>query len=291
MIPSIFSVFKYAIGPSSSHTTGALFCGADIAKRIPQIKPDAERIDIILMGSFAHTGEGHLTDKAAVCGLAGYDIETESRNVTEYYQEIMESGLLNIEGIMLPLSQENIHHDKDAETPRHPNTLRFVISSREDSIAAEYLSVGGGLIRGPFIDGKDESEPEVEPGGGKSHDNVFAGHSCMDHVMDYCNENEITLAQYAFMNEAENHGIPRDEAKSRLNDIWLAMNRAIAEGVKGEGMLPGPLGLSRRAKQMHIAYIESMGKWRILSEEMTLAEPQQAQQPEHRHEMSLVVSA
>ena len=56
------------VGPSSSHTAGAVRIGY-MARRLLKDKPI--HADIYLHGSFATTGIGHGTDKAIVAGILG----------------------------------------------------------------------------------------------------------------------------------------------------------------------------------------------------------------------------
>ncbi len=57
------------IGPSSSHTAGAVRI-ALLARKI--VHADIDRADITLYGSFAATYAGHGTDRALVAGLLGF---------------------------------------------------------------------------------------------------------------------------------------------------------------------------------------------------------------------------
>ena len=56
------------VGPSSSHTAGALAL-ASMARKLFGEQP--ERAVFTLYGSFAATGSGHGTDKALVAGILG----------------------------------------------------------------------------------------------------------------------------------------------------------------------------------------------------------------------------
>lgn len=62
------------IGPSSSHTAGALRIGR-VARQVLDEKP--VRACITLYGSFARTYKGHGTDRALVAGLLGMDTDDE----------------------------------------------------------------------------------------------------------------------------------------------------------------------------------------------------------------------
>lgn len=56
---SIQTIFKIGPGPSSSHTFGPMMACRDIL----QSAPEADRFEVVLYGSLALTGKGHLTDK------------------------------------------------------------------------------------------------------------------------------------------------------------------------------------------------------------------------------------
>ena len=69
------------VGPSSSHTAGAVRIGK-ISRLLLGEKPtDA---NIYLHGSFALTGVGHGTDKAIVAGLLGMD--TDDTNIPNSFE-------------------------------------------------------------------------------------------------------------------------------------------------------------------------------------------------------------
>ena len=57
---SLTQLYKVGKGPSSSHTMGP----NDAAKKILAMFPDADSFKVILYGSLAMTGKGHMTDEA-----------------------------------------------------------------------------------------------------------------------------------------------------------------------------------------------------------------------------------
>lgn len=68
---SIFSIIgPVMVGPSSSHTAGAVRLG-QLARSILGATPAVA--EVYLHGSFAETGPGHGTDKAIVAGLLGFE--------------------------------------------------------------------------------------------------------------------------------------------------------------------------------------------------------------------------
>ena len=56
------------VGPSSSHTAGAVRIGY-ISEKL--LQDHVRKAEILLHGSFATTGIGHGTDKALIAGLLG----------------------------------------------------------------------------------------------------------------------------------------------------------------------------------------------------------------------------
>ena len=58
------------IGPSSSHTAGAVRLGRVVNKLIDNRQ--LKKVEITLSGSFAQTYKGHGTDRALLAGIMGY---------------------------------------------------------------------------------------------------------------------------------------------------------------------------------------------------------------------------
>jgi L-serine dehydratase len=127
---SIFDVVgPVMIGPSSSHTAGAVRLGL-LARAILGSEPVRARI--LLHGSFASTGRGHGTDLALVAGLLGMRIDDPG--IRDARDEAIERGL------------EVLFEDADLGD-WHPNTARFEL---EDS-SARMLSVTGSSLGGAEV--------------------------------------------------------------------------------------------------------------------------------------------
>ena len=118
------------IGPSSSHTAGAVRLGR-VANKLIDSRPLRE-VEITLSGSFAQTYKGHGTDRALMAGIMGYhSYSPEIRDALEIARE---------RGIAYTFLKENI---KGA----HPNTarIRYVIADGGEG-SVQGASVGGGNI-------------------------------------------------------------------------------------------------------------------------------------------------
>ncbi len=117
------------VGPSSSHTAGAVRLG-QFARKILGASPKAGRI--ILHGSFAETGKGHGTQLALAAGLMGMSTDDEriSRAIS----------LAREQGMKLIFSEANLGDV-------HPNTVRFELMGEGDiRVTVTGSSIGGGRI-------------------------------------------------------------------------------------------------------------------------------------------------
>ena len=63
------------VGPSSSHTAGAVRLGRTARRLLGEGTPRSAAIT--LYGSFAATGHGHGTDRALIAGLLGFQPDDE----------------------------------------------------------------------------------------------------------------------------------------------------------------------------------------------------------------------
>ena len=119
------------IGPSSSHTAGAVRL-ANIAKVI--IGEEVKHVKFYLHGSFAKTYRGHGTDRALVAGMM--EMTTWDERIKDSFNIAEEKGI----------SWEFI--EADLGDSIHPNTVRFEIegvSGKEVSVVGS--SIGGGSIK------------------------------------------------------------------------------------------------------------------------------------------------
>ena len=125
------------IGPSSSHTAGAVRLGL-LAASILGGKP--VKAEINLHGSFAETYQGHGTDMALLAGLMGWMPDDERIPQAEKYAE--ESGLVYS------------FHKIDLGNMAHPNMVLFKLTSAGGSYCEIVgSSVGGGQVKVTEIDG------------------------------------------------------------------------------------------------------------------------------------------
>ena len=128
------------IGPSSSHTAGAVRLGR-VAWKI--LGERAVQARIRLSGSFAQTWRGHGTDKALIAGIMGMhsDDERIRRSLT----------LAGEEGLAYSFTGEDI-------PGAHPNTARIHLKGENGAeCVVQGASIGGGNILVTEINGMEVS--------------------------------------------------------------------------------------------------------------------------------------
>ncbi len=135
---SLFDVIgPNMIGPSSSHTAGALRIAALAYK---MMQGDVVKADFVLYGSFAKTYKGHGTDRALLAGIMGFG--TEDERIRDSFEIARERGL--------EFSFSTDEKNKDV----HPNTVLMSLES-SDGRTMEVMgeSIGGGNVQITQIDG------------------------------------------------------------------------------------------------------------------------------------------
>ncbi len=117
------------VGPSSSHTAGAVRLGL-MGRALLGSTP--QNALIRLHGSFAKTGRGHGTDRAIIAGLLG--LGTADQRIRLSHTLAGDCGLA--------FSFEEIDLGADV----HPNSAQFILSAGERQVTFTGSSLGGGRI-------------------------------------------------------------------------------------------------------------------------------------------------
>ncbi len=136
---SIFDILgPVMVGPSSSHTAGAVRIGL-IARQLFGKQPD--KATVYLHGSFAATGTGHGTDRALIAGLLG--MQPDDLRIPDSFDIAKEMGM------------DFVIEPRDLRDA-HPNTARILMEAQYwKSLEIEACSIGGGRIRMKKLDGMD----------------------------------------------------------------------------------------------------------------------------------------
>ncbi|TVM19942.1 L-serine ammonia-lyase [Oceanidesulfovibrio indonesiensis] len=244
---SLFELFTIGPGPSSSHTIGPMRAGNDFRREIESLRAEdlggtPVRIQVVLYGSLAATGEGHGTPWAALAGLAGMRPEDCPPDILETCaRDDPENSVTFADGTSIAFA----HRDVTADMLRvkglgHPNTLLFRVLDSDGTALreAEYHSVGGGSIRrsGRPVD-KAPPVPHV--------------YYTMRQLRRLLVDAGLPLDRVIVENECALTGASEAEVLAGLDAVLAAMEDAVRRGLAAEGELPGPLGLHRKARAMH----------------------------------------
>ena len=122
------------VGPSSSHTAGAVRIGY-VAGQLPD--EPIKRAEILLYGSFLATGDGHGTRKAIVAGLLG--MKPDDYQISDSFESAQSRG------IEITFGEARL---EDA----HPNTAVLLSyakdynASEEQMVHALYVAAGIGKV-------------------------------------------------------------------------------------------------------------------------------------------------
>ena len=119
------------IGPSSSHTAGAVRIG----KIVSSIFDDTPtEVEFQLFNSFAKTYRGHGTDRALLGGIMGFT--TDDKRIPDSFSIAEEKGL------------EYHFHINETEEVDHPNTVDITMVNEDgQTLTVRGESLGGGKIR------------------------------------------------------------------------------------------------------------------------------------------------
>lgn len=123
------SILPIMIGPSSSHTAGAVRLGL-LAKNI--FNSNIKKITFKLYNSYALTGFGHGTDKGLLAGILGYGVDdTRIKNIFNSNEA----------------KSINYSFQYVEDFNRHPNSVDFFIESDNEKMFISGNSIGAGKVR------------------------------------------------------------------------------------------------------------------------------------------------
>jgi len=200
---------------------------------------EVTRISCCLYGSLGATGLGHGTPDAILAGLAGFRPETcDPNDVRAAWSGLAEGATLTLVGDnSIPISKGDISFEPRTRLPGHPNALTLEAWGGTDALPLleqTYYSVGGGFIR------RDGDPTDV-------YANVSQpmAYSSGDELLSLCERQDLNIWDVVRSNEESIHGCEKLDAG--LDAIWKAMHGCVNAGLHAEGMLPGGLGVKRRA--------------------------------------------
>ncbi|MGW6660103.1 L-serine ammonia-lyase [Rhodococcus sp. NPDC055024] len=236
---SALEFFSIGIGPSSSHTVGPMRAAHAFVGELEsaRLTDPVDRIRCNLHGSLAATGIGHCTPDAVIAGLRGLDPETcEPADVHGPFDELSDGGSVMLAGGSLGhvvFTRDDMVFEPLVRRHGHPNSMTLTaFEGHEIVYTSTYLSIGGGFV---VRTGAQTPEP-THP--------IDSHYRTAKELLAECGSG--TIADLALADEIAMHG--QNRALAGIDAIWSAMRACIERGMHTVGVLPGKLGVRRRAQ-------------------------------------------
>ena len=254
MFLSVFDMFKVGVGPSSSHTMGPMVAAARFLDLMRASPFAFSGVRGSLHGSLAFTGIGHATDRATILGLAGFLPDTYDHEKAEAaLEKIRETHLVSPEGLPdLHFSpKEDLLFDFGPALPGHANGMILMATDAQGDVILQetYYSIGGGFVvtENELASGKATDEGDPVPYPFKS----------AAEMLEMAMTSGKSIAEMKRANEISRNG--HDNFHTGVKRVWQVMNDCIDRGLETDGILPGGLGVKRRAKGIYDALMSERG--------------------------------
>lgn len=142
-----------------------------------------------------------------------------------------------IESVLQPLAETEIIWKSTIFLPFHPNAMKLEAFDENQNLMDSWTvySIGGGALS----DGKNivglipERERDIYP------------LTTITDIMKWCERTGKSYWEYVVEHEGS-------DVFDYLREVWEAMKASVLRGLDTEGVLPGPLGLTRKATLYHI---------------------------------------
>ncbi len=243
---SVFDIFKIGIGPSSSHTMGPMNAARSFVELLAarDLLTATAQVSAQLYGSLALTGRGHCTDRAILLGLEGLSPDTiDPADIEPTLKRIRGTGRIKLLGRHEIAFDEplNLLFHIDQVLPGHSNGMRFTAHDAALGVLerAEYYSIGGGFVvqaGAPAGAGETRAKPRYE-------------FDSAARLLELGRQEGLEIHELMLARERTWHGDA--EIRARLMRIWQVMQNCVRRGFEAQGLLPGVLGVRRRAPKLH----------------------------------------
>jgi L-serine dehydratase len=243
---SIFDIFKIGIGPSSSHTMGPMNAARYFVELLANrgLLEKTTQVSAQLYGSLALTGRGHCTDRAILLGLEGMSPDTiDSSQVDSILARIRGSKRLRLLGrheidFDEPL---NLLFHTDQVLPGHTNGMRFTAHDASLAVLAreEYYSIGGGFVIQAGAPSAASADKAIAP---------FVFNSGAE-LLEQGKKQGLEI--HEMMMARERTWRSEAEVREGILRIWQVMQDCVSRGFAAQGLLPGVLGVRRRAPKLY----------------------------------------
>ncbi|NNM62627.1 MAG: L-serine ammonia-lyase [Steroidobacteraceae bacterium] len=243
---SVFDIFKIGIGPSSSHTMGPMNAAREFVDLLERrgLLERTNEVSAQLYGSLALTGRGHCTDRAVLLGLEGHRPDSiESSIIEPALHRIRTEGRLRLGGRREIAFDEplNLLFHFDQVLPGHSNGMRFSAHDERRELLAseEYYSIGGGFV----------IQADAPVGAGEARAPAPFEFDSAAALLE--NGRKSGLEIHELMLARERTWRQPAEVRAGLLRIWQVMQDCVRRGFEAQGLLPGVLGVRRRAPKLY----------------------------------------
>ncbi len=239
---SVFDMLKIGVGPSSSHTLGPWRA---LQRWLRELDDElgglagVSAVRVHLYGSLALTGTGHATDKAIALALLGHEPETVPvESISTFVAELAAARVVHLadghSATFDPATDIVFHPDE--RLPGHANGMicEAVVDGRAQS--STFYSIGGGFVL---------AADEVVGSGGAAAMVLPHPSQTPEELRAHCAGRACRIADVVWSNE-QAWRTP-EEIRRQLGEIWRVMLEAVYRGCHTDGLLPGGLGVRRRA--------------------------------------------
>lgn len=142
---------------------------------------------------------------------------------------LTDAAILNV---LTPIAPTEIIWHADIELPFHPNGMLFTAYNEDKKIDEWTIySIGGGALANETI------TPESKP-------MIYEMNTLTD-ILSWCKKTGRTYWEYVELRESA-------DVWEHLREVWFTMKAAVERGLETEGVLPGNLGVRRKAVEYHI---------------------------------------
>lgn len=247
MTTSAFDLFKIGIGPSSSHTVGPMLAARRFCERLDERGrlADTARVTVDFYGSLALTGKGHGSDTAVILGLAGeIPAEVDVDAVPAIVAACRKDGRITLLGRHIAAFDPaaDLQFRQRERQPFHSNALAIAAYGDDDALIERrmYYSTGGG-----FVLDEEEALRNAPDASDIAVPHTFASGA---ELLAIGERTGLSIAAIMLANEAAIR--PQEEVEAGLDQIADAMAASIDRGCSQGGVLPGGLGVKRRAQRL-----------------------------------------
>lgn len=137
--------------------------------------------------------------------------------------------------VLTPVAPTEIIWKPEIELPRHPNAMTikaFFPNNEREPVEQTFYSIGGGDI---VIEGQSEEN---------NSENIY-DLCTISEILEWCENTGHSFWEYVEMREGP-------EIWDYLGRVWDVMTAAVERGIEAEGVLPGGLGVRRKAVSYYV---------------------------------------